>query len=552
MPDIEEQLQKKKPFKKKTYRSYLSLDETLDSESISVSTSTNLLNQQGTAVSNATVTISPKVNNEPKVNLSPNIFNPAQNIYVAVTDVIPGEKSNDALNAFTDSPLNDISPPTSDTHILKSDISSNKVQNSPKVNLTPQVSNSPMGIISPDVIFEPKVEMKPQVILVSKEIISPEVIYLPQDKNEPKVSISPTDNAVSPAEIKDRTPNSKRINEYNLKSDNQHLPYQHAAVDDINVHFANLMKGFTRVPNSILQVLISGELSKHELQTLAVILRLTIGFNREEAPISLGVIHNLTGIQTSRISAALNVLIEKNLIKRKSGTINSPNILSLIYSDDLSKVTLNPTKANISPKVRVSPKVEKSPETSGDKITEDLRSESHLQYINNKQKDSLSLSLEFKNNFILPLMKKDRERLFKLIDELKGVNANDIELVFEDVFLNKKDILGKSINSELGYLETCFFKHKDWLKSKLLKKQKAEFLSPAEQEQKKIEEEEAMEYNKRLSLFEKQFSSDSERLEQIEKYSRNMNGQLANYFPTRKVHAINSWYEEIYGAGNGE
>ena len=45
-----------------------------------------------------------------------------------------------------------------------------------------------------------------------------------------------------------------------------------------------------------------------------------------------------------------------------------------------------------------------------------------------------------------------------------------------------------------------------------------------------------MEYNKRLSLFEKQFSSDSERLEQIEKYSRNMNGQLANYFPTRKVH----------------
>ena len=545
MPNIEDQLQKKKPFKKKTYRSYLSLDETLEDvehEKAIVSHSTDI-----PPLSNKTepqVIISPEVTFSPAVHISPEvILSPEAHISPKV--II--EPEVEILN----------SPNNSSKEMIKENLNSNNIN---ILDSIPQVQNSPQVIFSPEVSFAPDYEigfnsehlknsLQNNLTELLKET-EPQVTFSPEVSLSPKVQESPQVDFSSPKQDKKTLGHFKNSKKFTSasKEENSNEHHQHAAVDNLIVHTMNLFKGFTRVPNSILQVLISGELTKHELQTLAVVLRLTIGFNRDEAPISLGVIQSLTGIQSSRISAALNVLIDKNLIKRKSGSINTPNLISVVFSDETSKVITQP-KVQKSPQVTNAPQMQKSPETLGEKITVDLGLESHLQYIYNINKDTLSLSADFQSKYLGTMLKKEKERVFNLLKELKQIPNSDIETVLADVFENKIDTLGQPINSEIGYLETCFFKHSNWLKTRQNEKQKneeskkrAEYAIKAEELQ---QQQESERWNKVVQAFNQKFKTEIEQNAIIEKYASKMTGPYSSIVPARRSFAIKEWFEEL-------
>lgn len=587
MPSIDEQLQKKKPFKKKTYRSYLSLDETL--EDIGQPTAIDSPSILETAVNKSSdVNNKPKIENSPQVQIEPEVnFTPKVQITSKVEDKSHGQISNNNTDTKTysnanisipkiqNSPQVQIEPKVilepevfeikneNSVNILDSQVK-NYDQNEPRVNNTPQV------YFSPEVKNAPKVQIEPQADLTiniditadltatensASEIENtPKVAFAPNVLNTPKVNFKqqgiPIESCGSSIETtpayKREAPKTRPSNQSETTESTNHFIHQHAAIENFNIHHPNMSKGFTRVPNSILQTLMSGDLSKNELQILSVVLRMTIGFNRESAPISLGVIQNLTGIQSSRISAALNTLSEKNLIKRKSGSINSPNLLSIVYSDEQSKIAIAPRAEN-APKVEFESKVENTPKTLGAFRTLDLTCETHLQYINNIQIENLSQSSNFLKELVAPMMKKERERVLKLIEELKNESLDDIQLVFENVFSNKIDTFGAPIKSEIGYLETCFVKHKDWLKSQFREKReqlelkyRSELLKQAEAEQNKAANDE---WNKIVLKFQEAFPTDVEQAEAINKYSAKMTGPYSNIFPARRSFAIKAWSE---------
>lgn len=581
MPSIDEQLQKKKPFKKKTYRSYLSLDETL--EDVEQPTAVGSPSILETAVNKSSdVNNKPKIENSPQVQIEPKVnFTPQVQITSKVEDKSHGQISNNhtdtkissnaeiSIPEIQNSPQVQIGPKVTfapEVIEIKNDYSVNILDSQVKTydQNKPQVNNTPQVHYSPEVKNAPKVQIEPQADLtINRDITADltatensarEIENTPNVINAPKVNFeqqgilieSRCSSIETTPAYKHETPKTRPSNQSETTESTNHFIHQHAAIENFNIHHPNMSKGFTRVPNSILQTLISGDLSKNELQILSVVLRMTIGFNRESAPISLGVIQNLTGIQSSRISAALNTLSEKNLIKRKSGSINSPNLLSIVYSDEQSKIAIAPRAEN-APKVEFESKVENAPKTLGEKSTLDLTCETHLQYIYNIQIENLSQSSNFLKELVAPMMKKERERVLKLIEELKNESLDDIQLVLENVYSKKIDTFGAPIKSEIGYLETCFVKHKDWLKSQFREKReqlelkyRSELLKQAEAEQNKTENDE---WNKIVLKFQEAFPTEVEQAEAINKYSAKMTGPYSNIFPARKSFAIKAWSE---------
>lgn len=588
MPSIDEQLQKKKPFKKKTYRSYLSLDETL--EDVGQPSTTNLNSRTENSRkespevhSKPTAENAPKVQNEPKVSFTPDIHNTPMAEYghsLAVESNLHVNETSLNIQDFTpqiDNPPKGQNEPkviltpmvnrvfNDDLVNPLNSIKNTDDQNAPEVTFVPDVQNEPKVIFTPKAQNTPETDLKVKTAIDDNSVCAdtdvpiiqntPKVVFAPNVHKAPKVNIEQTmaqfetqiSNSDASQIFKAEKSKPKASTQTETTESANLFIHQHAAIENFNIHHPNMNKGFTRVPNSILQILMSGELSKNELQILSVVLRMTIGFNRESAPISLGVIQNLTGIQTSRISTALNTLIEKNLIKRKSGTINSPNLLSIVYSDEQSKIAISPRVEN-TPKVVFDSKVENPPQTLGEKSTLDLTCEKHLQYINNIHIETLSQGSVFLKDLIAPMMKKERERVLKLVDELKNESIEDIQLVFENVFNKKLDTFGAPIKSEIGYLETCFIKHRDWLKSQLKEKRdklehkfRSELLKQAEVEQSKAEDDD---WNHIVLKFQEMFPTEDEQLSAINKYSEEMTGPYSNIFPARRSFAIKAWSED--------
>ena len=145
-------------------------------------------------------------------------------------------------------------------------------------------------------------------------------------------------------------------------------------------------------------------------------------------------------------------------------------------------------------------------------------------------------------------MKKERERACALLNELNSESQDDLERVFCDVFQNRKDLLGNEIKSEIGYLEICYLKHRDWLEAKTVetehKKQKQseiELLRQAEEEKKLREDEEW----KRVEMeFIKTFPNKDEQLSIIASYSHELMGFTATVEPMRRNFAISAWYQD--------
>lgn len=97
---------------------------------------------------------------------------------------------------------------------------------------------------------------------------------------------------------------------------------------------SGLVRGYTRLPNSLLMRLTGGDCSKHEAQVLLLVARLTISFRREMAPISKSLIEKYTGIRGSAVLQTLARLEGAGLIRRIPGNERRPSQIGLVLEPD--------------------------------------------------------------------------------------------------------------------------------------------------------------------------------------------------------------------------
>lgn len=82
---------------------------------------------------------------------------------------------------------------------------------------------------------------------------------------------------------------------------------------------SGLAKGYTKLPNSILVLIMEGMLRPAEVRILLLIARLTLSYGRAEADVSKRVIEKMTGLQGRVVLEALQGLERQGLIERKQG-----------------------------------------------------------------------------------------------------------------------------------------------------------------------------------------------------------------------------------------
>jgi hypothetical protein len=103
-----------------------------------------------------------------------------------------------------------------------------------------------------------------------------------------------------------------------------------------------LARGYTRVPNSLLMRLVGGELSKHEAQVLLFVVRMTVSFRRELAPMSKSIVERFTGIRGSAALQALSRLESLGLIRRVPGDERRPSLVGLRLDPEWDWLRDNP------------------------------------------------------------------------------------------------------------------------------------------------------------------------------------------------------------------
>lgn len=133
-----------------------------------------------------------------------------------------------------------------------------------------------------------------------------------QDENQPRDSF---DSGIS--------------GQINRSSQPRKATAQDEAVLGANKSETGLSRGYTRVPNSLLMRLVGGTCSKHEMQVLLFVARMTISFRRELAPISKSVIEKFTGIRGSAATHSVTGLEEAGLIQRIPGDERRPSRIGL-------------------------------------------------------------------------------------------------------------------------------------------------------------------------------------------------------------------------------
>ena len=107
----------------------------------------------------------------------------------------------------------------------------------------------------------------------------------------------------------------------------------------------HMKKGFTRIPNDILEALCALNASGSEMRILLYIIRRTYGFNRDFAEISLSEISSAVGMDTAAISKVLKKLEGRKLIERRPAKGIRPQTISiseegfLCQNEQLSETT---------------------------------------------------------------------------------------------------------------------------------------------------------------------------------------------------------------------
>ena len=100
-----------------------------------------------------------------------------------------------------------------------------------------------------------------------------------------------------------------------------------------------LERGYTRLPNSVLMQLASGDFTRNEIKLALLIARFTISFQRKLAPLSKMVLERRSGLRGAAVLEALSGLVTKGLIEKQQGDQHRPNMLGLVLPADWDTLT---------------------------------------------------------------------------------------------------------------------------------------------------------------------------------------------------------------------
>ncbi|MGK5085801.1 replication protein [Bdellovibrionota bacterium FG-1] len=122
-----------------------------------------------------------------------------------------------------------------------------------------------------------------------------------------------------------------------------HAPEQDSAVVLETQASPKLQHGYTRIPNSLLMRMVSGDLLRSEMQVALLIGRFTISYQRKFSPISKAVIERQTGLRGPAVLQALAELVAKGVIEKIPGDQNRPNQFGFVSADEV----FNPTTSTL-------------------------------------------------------------------------------------------------------------------------------------------------------------------------------------------------------------
>ncbi|MFH1727083.1 MAG: replication protein [Pseudomonadota bacterium] len=116
----------------------------------------------------------------------------------------------------------------------------------------------------------------------------------------------------------------------------------------MNIDYSNkLATGYTKLPNKLLIVILSGKISRSETAIVLLILRLTVSFQRRQVNLSKRAIAKITGLQCSTVLKSIENLISLNIIEKEAGDNKSSNKYAISeYIDLPGKEEKDENKAN--------------------------------------------------------------------------------------------------------------------------------------------------------------------------------------------------------------
>lgn len=94
-----------------------------------------------------------------------------------------------------------------------------------------------------------------------------------------------------------------------------------------------LKNGFTKIPNFLLETILSYKCSGRQKELLFAIVRLTYGYHRESAEIALSLLSKMINQDKATVSKNINILVSKKVLLIKSeASFNKPRVISINLS----------------------------------------------------------------------------------------------------------------------------------------------------------------------------------------------------------------------------
>lgn len=312
-----------------------------------------------------------------------------------------------------------------------------------------------------------------------------------------------------------------------------------------------LSTGYTRVPNSILMEMVSGDLSRNEIRILLLVARMTISFNRPMVPLSKGVIERMTGIQGRAILEAIQSLEKAGLIRKVAGDHNSPNRLGLVFEDNFGAQKAGGNESSVAkasqdqnvPKPRDafeprrpgenSPLIKNNPET-----------------ISIRKENSLSFGGKVLKNYfsgLKPERKRDAERraFRELQKEFTDAQIEQcLSFLLEHGLPDSKAVC----HSPMAYLSVAMNQVLQHVSELEKRRDLAELHARQREESARLQqvefEKEEREKTERESAFQSAFPSEEEQLKVLERYT-SMFPLLGRNGPLLRSLAIGAWWSEV-------
>ena len=299
---------------------------------------------------------------------------------------------------------------------------------------------------------------------------------------------------------------------------------------------SKLSTGYTRVPNSVLMEMVSGDLSRNEMKIMLLIARMTISFNRSHVPLSKGVIERMTGVQGRSVLDAMQSLVEAGLIEKVPGNHKTPNRLRLIFEPlPVANATQGPNET-------------KDAKISQGQGATSTYKKDNSETIDLRKKISLSsLSENLRKYFADLKPRRKREAEFEAFEELRTeFSEEQIEECFAILQARGLPGTGAVCHSPMAYLSKAIAQvlpEVQMRKKRAMSEDKrVRELAVAEKRRTILQTIEATEVEQRERAFQRAFPTDQAKTEVFERFKGRF-PMLTNSGAVFRNLVINEWWE---------